>query len=45
MNIPFVSLYKMHNEIKAELKSKFNSVLESEMFIKGEEVERFEEHF
>ncbi|MDY4721983.1 MAG: DegT/DnrJ/EryC1/StrS family aminotransferase [Clostridium paraputrificum] len=45
MNIPFVSLYKMHNEIKAELKSKFNSVLESEMFIKGEEVERFEEDF
>lgn len=45
MRVPFVSFEPMHNEIKEELKVKFNNVLDSNWFIKGKELETFEKMF
>lgn len=45
MKIPFVSFEKMHEEIKEELTESFNSVLESNWFINGKNVDEFEKEF
>lgn len=45
MKIPFVSFEAMHSEIKNELVDSFESVLDKNWFIKGQEVEKFEEEF
>lgn len=45
MNIPFVSFETMHNELKDEMISAFQKVLDKNMFIKGEELEQFEKEF
>lgn len=45
MKIPFVSFEAMHSEIKNELVHSFESVLDKNWFIKGQEVEKFEEEF
>lgn len=45
MNIPFVSLEKMHEEISQEMKKKFSEIYDKNLFIQGEEVERFEKEF
>lgn len=45
MNIPFVSFEPMHNEIDEDIRKKFDKVLTSNCFIKGEEVEQFEKEY
>jgi dTDP-4-amino-4,6-dideoxygalactose transaminase len=45
MDIPFVSLEHMHNEIENEVMDKFQKVFKKNWFIKGEEVAKFEEEF
>lgn len=45
MQIPFVSLKQMHEEIKGELNAVFASVLEKNNYIMGEELEKFEKNF
>jgi len=45
MKIPFVSFEPMHKEIEDDILFKFKSIYKKNWFIKGEEVERFEEEF
>lgn len=45
MNIPYLKLETVHDSIKEELKAKFESVLDGEWFIQGQECEKFEEEF
>jgi dTDP-4-amino-4,6-dideoxygalactose transaminase len=45
MNIPFVDLKSLHDEIKGELREVFDRVLASSAFVLGPEVQRFEEEF
>lgn len=45
MNIPFVSFKVIHNETRDKLKEAFNEVLYSNCFIKGKQLEQFEEEF
>ena len=45
MQIPFVSLKQMHEEIKDGLTFAFDNVLEKNSFIMGEELEKFEKDF
>lgn len=45
MKIPFVSFEKMHNEIRSELDSAYNNVMDSNYFIQGKECEAFEQEF
>jgi len=45
MKIPFVDFTMMHNSINKELKNSFDTVLSKNWFIKGNEVEKFEEEF
>lgn len=45
MSISFVEFKIMHDEIKADLKNAFNEVLESNWFIKGKNLEKFEDDF
>ena len=45
MRIPFVTFEKMHSEIKEELKSAFESVLDSQWFIMGNQLHKFEKEF
>lgn len=45
MKIPFVSFETMHNEIKDEMLDSFQRVLDRNMFIKGEELEKFEQEY
>lgn len=45
MNIPFSSVGVMHREIEREMLDKFREVYESNWFIQGREVEKFEEEF
>lgn len=44
-NIPFVSFEKMHTEIEEEVIQKFQKVYRNNIFIKGKELEIFEEAF
>lgn len=45
MKIPYLKLETVHDGIKDELKKKFESVLDKEWFIQGEECNKFEEEF
>lgn len=45
MNIPFVSLAKMHAEIEQEIFTALKKVYQNNIFIKGPELERFENDF
>lgn len=45
MNIPFVSLEKMHSEIEKDILIKFQEVYRKNWFVHGEEVKKFEEEF
>ena len=45
MNIPFVSLRPMHDELRKELDAAYGKVLDSSYFIQGEECRLFEEEF
>lgn len=45
MKIPFVDLNPMHNEIRQELDSAYNKVMDNSLFIQGEECKKFEEEF
>lgn len=45
MKIPFVDLNPMHNEIRKELDSAYNKVMDNSLFIQGEECKKFEEEF
>ena len=43
--VPFVALGRQHEPLREELREAFNRVLETDGYILGEEVERFEEEF
>lgn len=45
MRVPFVSLQTMHEEIRNELQSKFNHILNNNWYIEGNELENFEKEF
>ncbi|WP_346916290.1 DegT/DnrJ/EryC1/StrS family aminotransferase [Clostridium sp.] len=45
MNIPYLNFEPMHSEIKNELKEAFNNVLDSQWFIMGKSLEKFENEF
>lgn len=45
MKIPFVSFEVMHKEIQEEMLEKFRTIYESNWFIQGQEVQKFEEEF
>ena len=44
MNIPFVSFEKMHSEIKEEIVNKFEKMYDNNIFIMGDELEKFEKY-
>lgn len=45
MKVPFVSFEPMHSEIEKEIFEKFKRVYEKNIFIKGNELEKFEKDF
>ncbi|ANE55260.1 MULTISPECIES: DegT/DnrJ/EryC1/StrS family aminotransferase [Methylomonas] len=45
MNIPFLDLNPLHQELRAELQNAFERVLDSGWYILGHEVEQFEHEF
>lgn len=45
MKVPFVDLRSMHEEIREELRSVFDRVLDQSTFVLGPEVQRFEQEF
>ena len=45
MQVPFVDLKIMHNEIREELDNAYKNVLDKSIFIQGEECELFEQNF
>ena len=45
MKVPFVSFEPMHSEIEKEIFEKFKMVYEKNIFIKGNELEKFEKDF
>lgn len=45
MNIPYLNFEPMHSEINEELKEAFNNVLNSQWFIMGKALEKFENEF
>lgn len=45
MNIPFADFGPMHSEIREELNSAFNKVMDSNYFIQGKECSNFEKEF
>lgn len=45
MNIPFVSLRPMHDEIRQELDGAYKEVMENSYYIQGEKTKLFERHF
>lgn len=45
MNIPFADFAPMHNEIRAQLDSAYNKVMDSNYFIQGNECSQFEDEF
>lgn len=45
MKVPFVSFEPMHNEIEKEMYEAFQKVYKNNIFIKGEEVTKFENNF
>lgn len=45
MNVPFVSLKPMHDELKEKLNQAYNNVIDRSIYIQGQECEKFEEEF
>lgn len=45
MKVPFATFLPMHNEIRQELDSAYNRVLDKSYFIHGDECRKFEEEF
>lgn len=45
MKVPFATFWPMHNEIRQELDSAYNRVLDKSYFIQGDECRKFEEEF
>lgn len=45
MNVPFATFKPMHNEIREELNSAYEKVLDKSNFIQGNECKKFEEEF
>lgn len=45
MNVPFVDMRPMHNEIRKDLDAAYNRVVDSSWFIQGKELEQFEDEF
>ena len=45
MNVPFVSLRPMHDEIRPQLDAAYNAVLENSYYIQGPNCEAFEKEF
>ena len=45
MNIPFLDLKRLHQDIESELESTCQKVIRSGWFILGQEVEAFETEF
>ena len=45
MKVPFVTFLPMHNEIRQELDSAYNRVLDKSYFIQGDECRKFEAEF
>lgn len=45
MNVPFATFKPMHNEIREELNSAYEKVLDKSNFIQGTECKKFEEEF
>lgn len=45
MNVPFVDMRPMHNEIRKDLDAAYNRVVDSSWFIQGKELEQFENEF
>lgn len=45
MNIPYMSMKRMNDELKAEMTAKFSSVYEKSNFIMGDELSAFESEF
>lgn len=45
MKVPFATFLPMHNEIRQELDSAYNRVLDKSYFIQGNECRKFEEEF
>jgi len=45
MNIPFLDLKTLHQELRAELSNAFNEVLDSGWFIQGNQLELFEKEY
>ncbi|MCQ2534445.1 MAG: DegT/DnrJ/EryC1/StrS family aminotransferase [Clostridia bacterium] len=45
MNVPFVSLRPMHDELRDKLDKAYNLVLDRSMYIQGDECELFEKEF
>ena len=45
MQVPFVDLKIMHNEIREELDNAYKNVLDKSIYIQGEECESFEKNF
>ena len=45
MNVPFASFKPMHEELKEELRSAYETVMERSYFIQGKECEEFEREF
>ena len=45
MNVPFVDMRPMHNEIRKDLATAYNRVMDSSWFIQGKELEQFENEF
>ena len=45
MNVPFVSLRPMHDELREKLDAAYNLVIDRSMYIQGEECELFEKEY
>lgn len=45
MNVPFVDMRPMHDEIRKDLDAEYNRVMDNSWFIQGEELQKFEEEY
>ena len=45
MNVPFVDMRPMHDEIRKDLDAAYNRVMDNSWFIQGEELQKFEAEY
>lgn len=45
MNVPFVDMRPMHDEIRKDLDAAYNRVMDNSWFIQGEELQKFEKEY